>query len=82
MPDSEEIAVRDIQLTFEESANDYAVAPAECAPACSADDNARLEKEKSHSFELAWLFSPVKIELTQKISEKFTCTGLCKTILA
>ena len=52
MPDSEKSAVRDIQLTFEESADRYAVAPAECAPACSADGNDSYKKEKSHSCEL------------------------------
>lgn len=57
MPDSEKSAVRGVQLPFEESADKYAVAPAECAPACSAGGIDSYKKEKSHSFELAWLFS-------------------------
>ena len=83
MPGSEARLVRDIQLPFEESANRYALAPAGCAPSCSAEDNARLEKEKSHSFELAWLFSlPVKLELIQNREGSHSCSGLCKIILA
>ena len=46
-----------MKLTSEDSANKYALAPAECAPACSAEDIARLEKEKSHSFELVLALS-------------------------
>ena len=41
-----------MQLTSEDSADRYAAAPAECAPACSADGIVSSEKEKSHSFEL------------------------------
>lgn len=66
MPDSEARLVRGVQLTFEESADRYAAAPAEVTPACSVGGNDSSEKEKSHSCELAWLFSlPVKLELTQ-----------------
>lgn len=50
--------VRDMQLTSEDSADRYAAAPAECAPACSAGDNVSSEKEKSHSFELTLAFLP------------------------
>ena len=52
--------VQDMQLTSEVSANRYALAPAECAPACSAEGIATSEKEKSHSCELAWLFSTTR----------------------
>ena len=50
--------VRGVQLTSEARVHYYAVAPAECAPACSADGNARLKKEKSHSFELVLALFP------------------------
>ena len=58
MPDSEARLVRDIQIAFEVSADRYAVAPAECAPACSADGNDSYKKEKSHSFELVLALFP------------------------
>lgn len=80
MPDSEESAVRNIQIPFEVSADRYADAPTGCAPACSAVGIDSHKKEKSHSFEL--VLALFVRYLTSIIEKVHIPSGLCKTILA
>ena len=73
-----------MQPKSEDSADKYALAPADCAPACSAEGIDSYKKEKSHSFELvlALFLLLQNSEMLTQNREVHTSSGLCKLIVA
>ena len=66
-----------IQLAYAATVHDYALAPAGCAPSCSAEDNISSEKEKSHSFELVLaLFVRYLTSIIEKVHTPLVCARL------